>query len=175
MLTFGIAALSGPSTSISCDPANDHYQNNYVKLDDSGFGSGVGSDLHLDAKDGPAGEFGFFLVSSGGSSSLPVFGGVLCLDSPQGRYNPQVAGNQGLPQLNSIGQFDVAGNLVNLAGTSTSGMGYDIPLELPFSPAGQVIAPGDTWFFQCWYRDQIAPLPNPGSSANFSNLLEATF
>jgi len=88
------------------------------------------------------------------------------------RYNPQVATNQGLPQLNSLGQFDGAGQFQNLSGTSTVGSGFDVPTELPFSPAGKVIAPGDTCFFQVWYRDQDM---GGGSSANFSDMVEATF
>lgn len=172
----GIVELPGGPT-VQCDPANDHYLGNYAKLDSSAFGSGVGSDLHIEVLDGPAGEFGFLLVSPDGSANVNVFSGVLCLGAPQGRYNPQIATNQGLPQLNSVGQFDVAGVLQNLAGnaTSTGGSGFDVPLELPMSPAGQVIAPGDTYYFQCWFRDQVAPLPNPGSSSNFSNTIAVVF
>ncbi len=160
--------------NILCDPANDHYLGGYAKLDTSSFGSGIGSDLHLNVTDGPSGEFGFILVSAGGSSSAPVFGGVLCLDTPQGRYNPQVSTNQGLPQLNSLGQFDGSGVLQNLFGNATSsgGAGFDVPTELPFSPAGQVIGSGDVYYFQAWFRDQIAM---PGDSANFSNMIEVTF
>ena len=160
------------NTSITCDPANDHFLGNYCKLDTSAFGSGVGSDLHIEATDGPAGEFGFLLVSSSATNSTAVFNGVLCLDNPTGRYNLQVATNQGLPQLNSLGQFDGAGVLQNISGTSVSGSGFDVPLELPFSPAVMPIMPGDTWSFQLWYRDQIAM---PGDSANFSNVLTAQF
>ena len=58
---------------------------------------------------------------------------------------------------------------------AASGNGFDVPVELPFSPPGQVINPMETWYFQVWYRDQLPPLPNPGSSANFSNMAEATF
>ena len=164
-----------PPINVLCDPAVDHYQGDYVKLDDSAFGSGSGSDLHLDAKDGPDGEFGFFLMSIDGSAMTTVFSGVLCLGTPQGRYNPQIATNQGLPQLNSLGQFNAAGDLVNISGTSSTEFGFDVPTELPFSPIGQGISSGDTLYFQCWYRDQVAPLPNPGSSANFSNMIEVTF
>ena len=160
--------------TIGCDPASDHYQGDYAKLDTSSFGSGVGSGLHLEVTDGPTGEFGFFLTSAGGSASTNVFQGVLCLDTPQGRYNPAIAGLQGLPQLNSIGQFDAGGVFQNIAGTATSsgGSGFDVPTEIPFSPVGTVIAPGDTWYFQCWYRDQVSM---PGDSANFSNMIEASF
>lgn len=49
---------------------------------------------------------------------------------------------------------------------------FDTPTELPFSPAGQVIAPGDTYFFQVWCRDQDM---GGGSSANFPDMVDATF
>ncbi len=178
---LSIANISGscPSSSITvaCDPASPHYLGNYAKMDSSSFGSGIGSDLHLEVTDGPAGEFGFILVSLNSSANLAIFNGVLCLGSPQGRYNPTIATNQGNPALNSIGQFDGAGVLQSLFGNATSsgGSGYDVPSALPYSPAGQMIQSGDMWSFQCWYRDQIAPLPNPGSSANFSNAIDVVF
>tara|TARA_R110002072_G_scaffold101524_6_gene223567 strand:+ start:36714 stop:37622 length:909 start_codon:yes stop_codon:yes gene_type:complete len=161
-------AIPLPALAVSCDPASNHLGGTYAKLDTSSFGSGVGSDLHLECTDGPIDEFGFILVSNA-SASLPLFNGVLCLGTPLGRYNAQIATNQGLPQLNSIGQFDGAGVLQSIFGnaTSTGGSGFDVPLELPFTPPGQVIAPFETWHFQCWFRD--------GASANFSNVLEATF
>ena len=160
--------------TVGCDPAADHYLGNYVKLDGSSFGSGIGSDLHIDAVDGPAGEFGFLLISPDGSLNLGVFNGVLCLGNPQGRYNPSAAANQGLPVLNSLAQFDASGVMQSITGnaTSTGGSGFDVPIELPYSPVGQVIAPGDTWFFQVWYRDLLV---TPGDSANFSNTIEVTF
>jgi hypothetical protein len=160
--------------SIGCDPANPHFLGGPATLATSSLGSGVGSDLHIECTDGPAGEFGFILVSPSGTSSLSVFGGVLCLDNPQGRYNPQVATNQGLSQLNSIGQFDGAGVLQSLAGNAASsgGSGFDVPSELPFSPPGQFITSGSTYYFQAWFRDQVAV---PGDSANFSNMIEVQF
>ena len=168
--TWGTAS----GINVGCDPASNHYLGNYVKLDGSSFGSGLGSDLHIDAVDGPPGEFAFLLVSNDGSLNLPVFNGVLCLGTPQGRYNPSAAANQGLPVLNSLAQFDVAGVMQSITGnaTSTGGAGFDVPSQLPYSPAGQVIAPGDTWFFQVWYRDLLV---TPGDSANFSNTIQVTF
>jgi hypothetical protein len=176
-LALNISKMGAPCNqvglSISCDPAVDHFQGNYVKLDTSTFGSGFGSDLHLSATDGPTLQFGFVLVSPN-TGNLPVFGGVLCVGSPQGRYSGQIAANQGLPQLNSIGQFDLNGDFVNLSstGASAGGLGFDVPTELPFSPVGQTIGSGNVFYFQIWYRDQIAV---PGDSANFSNMLEAMF
>jgi hypothetical protein len=177
---LNITRLQGPcpatsSIAISCDPALPHYAGGTAKLDTSAFGSGRGSGLRLQATDGPAGEFGFFLVSAAATSNLSVFNGTLCLDSPTARYNVQVATNQLNPSLNSVGVFGANGVLQNLSGTSTSGTGFDVPLELPYAPSGQLIQPGDTWIFQLWFRDQTPPLPNPGSSANFTNAVEVTF
>ena len=168
-----------PTTNVLCDPANDHFFGGYVDLSGSTFGSGVGSDLHLSASGGPPlgamgayASWGFFIASADGSGSTTVNKGILCLGDPGARYNAQVATNQGLPQLNSIGRFDAVGDLENFAGTSTTGYGFDVPSELPFTPMGQVIAPGDTVYFQLWYRDILAV---PGDSSNFSNMLEVTF
>tara|TARA_R110002126_G_scaffold6119_7_gene32221 strand:+ start:3080 stop:5338 length:2259 start_codon:yes stop_codon:yes gene_type:complete len=158
-----------------CGPGNPHHLGASATLLTSFFGSGSGSGLRLECTNGPAGEFAFFMISPSANASLNVFNGVLCLDAPQGRYNPNVATNMNAPQLNSLGVFDGSGVFTNLVGTSASGRGFDVPSELPLTPPGQVIAPGDTWHFQCWYRDQVAPLPNPGSSANFSDAIEVTF
>ncbi len=158
--------------TISCSPALNHFQGNSVKLDTSYLNSGVASGFHLEAIDGPTLQFGFVLVSASATSSLTLFQGILCLDSPFGRYTANVAANQGVPGLNSIGQFDGAGVLQNLVGSSSVGSGFDVPVQLPFSPTGQTIAPGDTYSFQVWYRDQDG---SGGSTANFSNVVTATF
>jgi len=160
----------------ACSPASQHYLGGRATLLNSSiFVSSAGYGLHLECTDGPPGEFGFFMIAADHNGSLPIFNGVLCLSSPQGRYNPQIAANQGLPQLNSVGQFDAAGVLQNMAGTSTSGSGFDVPSELPFSPVGQMITPGDAWAFQCWYRDQANIQPPFGSSANFSDSIRVPF
>ena len=47
---------------------------------------------------------------------------------------------------------------VNLSGSGASagGMGFDVPLELPFSPVGQTIGSGTVYYFQVWYRDEFS-------------------
>jgi len=143
--------------TLHCDPANNHSGGTYATLADSSVsGPGV---LHLEATDGPAGEFGYFLVSLGFTDpGTPISNGMLCLTSPIGRYAPAAGG-----ALNSIGQFDGAGVLQNLAGTSTVGSGYDVMATLP-TPPGGVIAAGTSYYFQCWFRD--------GNRSNFSNVLQ---
>tara|TARA_R110002126_G_scaffold41590_36_gene121049 strand:- start:11395 stop:14088 length:2694 start_codon:yes stop_codon:yes gene_type:complete len=160
----GVGALT-----ISCDPASPHTGGGSATLLDSTLGAATTSGLHLECSGGPVDQFGFFLVSPSSTTQVAVFDGVLCLDNPQGRYNPGAATNQGRPALNSLGQFDASGVLQSLTGTapSTGGQGYDVPSALPFVPAGQAIAPGDTWSFQCWFRD--------GASANFSDVLDVQF
>jgi len=160
--------------TVLCDPNNDHSGGEYIKLDGSSMGSGVGSGLHINAVDGPVNQFAFVIMSMDGSATTPVFGGILCLANPAGRYNPTAATNQGLPQLNSLCMFDTNGDLQNLAGTATStgGTGFDVPLELPLTPIGQVIAPSDVVYFQVWSRDTGGP---PGETAAFSNMIEVTF
>lgn len=158
----------GSGFPTSC-PSLPNASGSSATLASSSFGSGLGSDLHLECTNGPAGEFGFYLVSQSATSMISLFDGVLCLDIPLGRYNPQIATNQGLPQLNSLSQFDAFGVLQSIVGnaTSTGGSGYDVPTELPLTPPGQSVTPGTTYYFQSWFRD--------GASANFSDVIEVTF
>jgi hypothetical protein len=59
-----------------------------------------------------------------------------------------------------------------MAASSYNGTGFDIPLDLPYTPAGQQIQPGEIWSFQAWFRD----LDEFGAStANFSDALVVTF
>ena len=173
-----IGAGCAPSnTSIVCDPPMPHYLGGAATLSGSTLGNAFGSGLHLECTGGPPAEFGFFMVSSTANANLNIFNGTLCLDLPAGRYNPNVATNQANPELNSLAQFDANGVLLSIVGNGmgASQNGFNVPSELPFSPAGQLISMGDTDFFQCWYRDQVGPFPNPGSSANFSNVLQVQF
>ena len=159
-----------PTANVLCDPANNHNQGGSVSLTAT-FGTGIGSGLHIDASGGPTlgpvASWGFFLVSASGTASGPLMNGILCLDEPMARYAPQTAATQGIPGLDSISRFDAVGDLENFAGTSTTGYGFDVPTELPFTPSGSVIAPGDTYYYQLWYRDL--------SSSNLSNMLEVNF
>jgi hypothetical protein len=163
--------------NIRCDPLN-HFDGGFVDLSGSTFGSGLGSDLHLAAVNGPTSftSMGFFVASMDGSQNIAVpNGGILCMGTPWGRYNTLISGNQSSPQLNSLGTFNqVTGVFENGSGTGTSaaGLGFDVPNEAPFAPPGVFINSGDTWYFQLWYRDQT---PGGAPSSNFSNMVEAVF
>ncbi len=125
-----------------------------------------GAGLHLEASNGPPGQFGYFLVGTGlASPGLSVGSGNLCLATTF----PNAIGRYNLPStaMNSVGQFSAAGILVNLVGTSTVGTGFDVPNALPL-PIGGTILPGSTYHFQLWHRD----IP---STSNFSNTVTWTF
>ncbi|MDF1836776.1 MAG: formylglycine-generating enzyme family protein [Planctomycetota bacterium] len=132
------------------------------------FGSGVGSDLHLEATQGVPGELGYFLVGTEATTGIAVSDGTFCLAGTSTarflRYN--IPGGD----RNSIGVFDAAGVLQNAAGTSLSGTGYDVPGTLPDTFAYRVFA-GSTWHFQAWHRDT----PSAAGASNFSNGLSVTF
>ncbi|HIG86350.1 MAG TPA: hypothetical protein EYQ25_04830 [Planctomycetes bacterium] len=156
----GTLTVLNSGSNLFCNPANSHSGGGFATLDTSTF-SGPGF-FHLEAIDGPPDQFAYFLVSgSFADPGLTVSQGQLCLGAPQGRYSPAAGGS-----LSSIGQFDGAGVLQNLAGTSSVGTGFDVPAALP-SPPGGVIAGGDTWYFQLWYRD--------GAASNFSDGIAVTF
>ncbi|MCP5023199.1 MAG: hypothetical protein GY930_15695 [bacterium] len=127
--------------------------------------SGGMSDLHLEATDGVSGELGYFLVGTAvADPGISVSNGHLCIaGGPFFRYN--VAGTTG----NSVGSFDTAGVLQNVAGTSSVGSGFDVPDSITFTT--MVILTGSTWHFQVWHRDTPAAV----GSSNFSNGLSVTF
>tara|TARA_R110002126_G_scaffold106107_3_gene240836 strand:- start:12931 stop:14790 length:1860 start_codon:yes stop_codon:yes gene_type:complete len=161
-----------PPFEIQCDPNNDHYLGNDAKLNTSSFAPGIGAGFHLEVTDGPANQFGFFLVSRGGTNAAQLFQGVLCIDLPFGRYDPNNAMNQGLTELDSLGAFDGAGVFSTLSGNSTVVTGFDVPVALPAGPGPGSIVPGDLLYFQLWFRDQDG---GGGPSANFSNMAQVLF
>jgi hypothetical protein len=165
-----------PDQPLLCSPANPNASGLSTTLYPSYFASAPNlSGLHLEATHGAPGQFGLFMISNGANSATLLHNGILCLDLPICRYSPQVAIHQGNPQLNSVGRFDDTGNVfMNMSGTSTTGTGFDVPNPLPCTPAGQVIVPGDTWYFQLWHRD---PAPGGGFpiDSNLSDVFVATF
>ncbi|MCP5022365.1 MAG: formylglycine-generating enzyme family protein [bacterium] len=132
------------------------------------FGSGVGSDLHLDVGSGVPNEIGFFLVGNEVTSGVVFTSGLNCLvgtgTAQVFRYS--VAGTDAI----SVGRFDSLGVLQNLVGTSLTGTGFDVPDMIPAGIPFPIMS-GDTWHFQLWYRDTaVAP-----SNSNFSNGLSVIF
>jgi hypothetical protein len=152
-----------------CDPAAPHSGGLSASIQASGsLAAADAFPLHLECVDGPPGEFGFFLLSATGvEPGVAVGNGMLCLGAPFGRYSAGTANGAGNPNFNSVGQFDAAGVLQNMSGTSTTGSGYDVSSVLPNPPGGGVIMAGATWYFQTWFRD--------GNRSNFSSAVCVTF
>ncbi len=162
LIANALAEVSGaPNLPRFCDPANANSTGLPCRLSGH-FGTGVGSDLHLDAIQGPPNQFGYFLSGTTFiDPGLIINQGELCISGSLGRYN--VAGTA----FNSIGLFDSSGDLQNTVGTSAIGTGYDLPVTVP-SMGSPVITSGSTWHFQLWYREA-------GGSANFSNGMSILF
>ena len=119
----------------------------------TGSATVASNNLTLEASSLPLNAFGFFLASrTQGSVNQPGGSqGVLCLGGQIGRYvGPGQIKNSG-----ATGAFSLA---LNLAQTPT--------------PTGPVaIAAGETWNFQCWYRDAVGG----SATSNFTNGLNVVF
>ncbi|MCA9001770.1 MAG: hypothetical protein KDB61_07600, partial [Planctomycetes bacterium] len=165
-----------PPLPTFCDPANNNSSGAPAVLTGT-FTGAPGTGLHLDVSGGPppltgGANIGYFLVGNmDASPGIVVSDGQFCLvgvpGASFGRYN--VFGTN----RNSIGLFDAAGNLENFAGTGgPTNYGFDVPLEVEVAgfPLTTIMA-GDTYHFQCWYRDSLAG----AGHSNFSNGLSVTF
>ncbi len=142
-----------------CDPMNANSTGVPTKL--TVIEASTPTDLYLQAWDGPPGQFGYFLVSSAiNEPGISVGSGRLCLGA-FGRYNV------GTGELNSLCQFNSAGQLNNLVGTGDLGSGFVIPSTLPFAGSPAIVS-GEVWNFQLWHREL-------GGDSNFSNGLSIQF
>jgi len=103
--------------------------------------------LTLHASGMPFNKFGYFLVAPTQALVMNPGGsqGNLCLGSPFGRFAADVR-NTGL------------------AGA------FAVPIDLSNLPLFGPVAAGESWNFQCWYRDN-----NPGSTSNFTDAVEIFF
>ena len=166
---LGLGGTLDPNTTVFCAPANANSTGGSVSLDTSTTFTG---DAWLNATGGPDGEFGFMVMS--GSMTDPgvaVADGILCLTGQIGRYNSAAGVN--FPARDSTGTFaasSTGGSSVfftaNDNGLGGGAPGFLVPAELPFPPGG-LVAPGDVYHFQLWYRD--------GASSNFSDGMSVSF
>ena len=103
-------------------------------------------DLLLSSDGLPADVFGYFLMSQS-TAFVPNFGGSdgnLCLGSPQLRF---------------------ASNVLD------SGASGSVSMQVDFQdlPQNAVFSPGDTWYFQLWYRDGPTCNTTAGVQVDFCN------
>ncbi|MCP5020846.1 MAG: hypothetical protein GY930_03630 [bacterium] len=169
-------APTGPTLVDFCTPASNNSTGAPAVLSGTG-GSGFETDVHLDVSGGPlplpggSRMLGYFLVGNMATAGTPVGDGTFCLigatGASFGRYN--VAGTTRY----SLGLFDANGDLENMVGTGgTSGYGFDIPYDILIAgtPLTTIVS-GDTYHFQCWFRDTAAGIGH----SNFTNGVSVTF
>lgn len=109
-------------------------------------------DLTLRATGVPVNQFGIFVTSQTSGFSANVGEGNLCL-----------AGN--------IGRFFLPSQILSAGTTGT----YALNISLDEIPQGTVlvsIQPGETWYFQSWYRDLTS---NGLPTSNFTDGVELAF
>ncbi len=137
-----------------CSPAEDNTTGVPGRMFATGSSSTAANDLTLRVQDLPQNEFGIFInsVASGFVPNPNNSQGNLCVIGSIGRYNA----------------------LDELQNSGTAGA-FELTLDLTQTPtpAGAVsILAGETWYFQCWYRDF---LPGQGPTSNFTGAIEIPF
>ncbi|MCP3916822.1 MAG: hypothetical protein GY711_14810 [bacterium] len=98
------------------------------------------------------------------AEQLPPSFGYFLAGQTQGFTNPP--GSQGnICLMGDIGRYDEATDIIQ-------GPTGEIQLDLTSIPVNPptAILPGDTWNFQCWYRDN-----NPEPTSNFTDAVSLTF
>ena len=121
----------------------------------NGQGSSFAADLNLTlgATQLPANSFGFFLASQNSG------------------FTPNPGGSQGnLCLSGSIGRYVGPGQIQNAGSAGEVSLALDLT-QIP-QPTGFVsVAAGETWNFQCWYRDAIGGT----ATSNFTDGLTIDF
>jgi len=136
-----------PLGTNECGPAVPNSSGLPAEIDGRGSEQVSANDVTLRATQLPADQFGYFLTSelqgfvvAPGSSQ-----GNLCLGQPLARFASLIASS------GSSGMLSIRPDLTSL-------------------PQLGAVQPGDTWRFQCWFRDM-----NPGATSNFTDALAITF
>ncbi len=117
-----------------------------------GTGSVLADDLRLEVSDLPPNKAGL-LFMGGAQASVAFANGRRCVAGGS-------SGVHRFPLHNGGSQAVIV-----------EGPGLVAWSQNHFSSPGR-IAPGQTWYFQCWYRDPQGPC---GGTSNYSNALQATF
>ena len=135
-----------------CAPANNS-TGVAGALSATGFTNVATNDVTLQVEDLPNNSFGFFLTSrtQGFVMGPGNSAGNLCLGG-------------------SIGRYVGAGQIQNSGATGSFALQINLN-QMP-QPAGFVSAvAGETWNFQCWYRDVLSGVP----TSNFTQGLSIAF
>ncbi|MCP3920692.1 MAG: hypothetical protein GY711_34630 [bacterium] len=140
--------LTGPAIGTSyCGPPFPNSSGLAATISATGSAAAAASLLILTAQNLPPGEFGYFLGGqTQGFSAPPGSQGIICLSGNIGRFN----------QASQVIQGPTGSTDVDLT-------------AIPVNPPEAVMA-GQSWNFQCWYRDS-----NPGPTSNFTNAVSVGF
>jgi hypothetical protein len=137
----------GPIGMSYCGPAIPNSSGNGGVITAEGSTLIANNDVTLTASQLPTGQFGYFLAGqTTGFFNPPGSQGIICLSGIIGRYN----------------------QAPNIIQGPTGSLQLDLG-AIPVSPPVPVVV-GDTWYFQCWFRDN-----NPGLTSNFTDGVEILF
>ncbi|MCP3917911.1 MAG: LamG domain-containing protein [bacterium] len=130
-----------------CGPAVPNSSGLAAEIMGAGSATAANNNLFLTATQLPVGQFGYFIAGqTQGSFTPPGSQGVICLTGNIGRYH-------GVPDI-------ISG--------PTGSLQVDLN-AIPVNPPQPALA-GETWNFQCWFRDN-----NPALTSNFTDGLSVTF
>ncbi|MCP3915755.1 MAG: hypothetical protein GY711_09385 [bacterium] len=139
------AELFGDIGTSYCGPAIPNSTGSPATIAANGSTTVAANNLQLTASTLPPGQFGYFLVGeTQGFFSPPGSTGFICLTANIGRFN--------------------AGSEIFVGPTGS--LQVDLT-ALPVNPP-VAVQPGETWNFQCWYRDI-------GGTNNFTDGISITF
>jgi hypothetical protein len=142
--------LQGASTSLGSVIclANINSTGDFAGLNALGSSSVGSNSLSLSASVMPTNTFGYFLNSPGfGFLNVPSSQGFLCIDN------------------GGIGRFSRPGEIMSTGATGGFALDVDVN-DVPRSMGITQVLPGESWAFQCWYRDTT---PGGQATSNFSN------
>ncbi|MCP3919044.1 MAG: LamG domain-containing protein [bacterium] len=130
-----------------CGPAIPNSSGMGAIIEATGSAAVAANNVTLTASQMPAGQFGYFLAGqTQGFFNPPGSQGLICLVGNIGRYN----------QIANIIQGPTGSIMIDLT-------------AIPVNPTAAVM-PGETWNFQCWFRDN-----NPALTNNFTDGVEILF
>lgn len=112
--------------------------------------STASDDFVFTASQLPLNRSGLLYMGSTSKRPLAFYDGLRCISTPNYRYPLASSGATGM---------------------ITYGPGLIAHAALTF-PTGGHIDPGETWYFQCWYRDGSGPC---GTGANLTNVVRVQF
>ena len=135
------SSCSGCSVIPYCNPFTGSFNNTATITPNA---CDLGNPIVLTLGNAPAGELTYLNIGDGTS---------LIVDPPGASGDMCIAGGGKVARyVGDIGAIDGGGNFsTDISNSTTGGPGFGLPLY------GGSIQPGETWYFQYWYRNTGAP------------------